>query len=155
MACSTQTSRVHWIPAVGRLNATGKSSSDYVAVFDPVASKITRLQTNGFKYPRGLSVHGMDVVQSKYHPSDILIYLINHREPFAPAKAEEVGADSVIEIFKTNIGSTEMSYLTTFKHPVIATPNDIVGTGDDKSFYFTNDHGLVKTRVCNAAQFRR
>ncbi|KAH8119425.1 calcium-dependent phosphotriesterase [Phellopilus nigrolimitatus] len=145
MACSTQQSRAHWLPATNQLNATGKSSSDYVAVFDPATSKVTRLRTQGFKFPRGLSVHGMDVVQSALRPSEILIYLINHREPMAPRLAVDVGADSVIEIFRTRPGSEEMHYVVTFKDPVISTPNDVVATGDDKSFFFTNDHGFVKS----------
>jgi arylesterase / paraoxonase len=145
MACSTQESRPHWLPSVGRLNATGKSSTDYVAVFDPEAEKITRLKVPSFKYPRGLSVHGMDVVQSKQYPEQLLIYLINHREPLAPADARDIGADSVVEIFRTSIGSEEMEYVTTFKDPVIATPNDVVAGDEDLSFYFTNDHGIVKS----------
>ena len=147
MACSTQESRRHWIPTTNRLNATGKSIVDYVAVFDPVASKISRLQTQGFKFHRGLSFHGMDVIQSKQHPSELILYLINHKEPMPPAKAEAVGADSVIEIFRTKTGSGEINYVTTFKDPVIATPNDIVSTGDDESFYFVNDHGFDKTSL--------
>ncbi|EJD03191.1 calcium-dependent phosphotriesterase [Fomitiporia mediterranea MF3/22] len=145
MACSTFQSRPHWLPGTNRLNATGKSSSDYVAVFDPSTSKITRLRAEMYKYPRGLSLHGMDVVSSKQHPSELFIYLVNHREPFAPADANEVGADSVIEVFSTTPGSDEMRFVATWKDPVIATPNDIVATGDDMSFYFTNDHGSIKT----------
>lgn len=150
MACSTQEERRHWIPTVNVLNATGKSITDYVAIFDPVASKITRLQTQGFKFHRGLSFHGMDVIQSKYHPSDIILYLINHKEPLLPARAEDVGADSVIEIFRTKTGSGEMHYVSTFKDPVIATPNDVVSTGDDESFYFVNDHGFDKASWVSA-----
>ncbi|KAI5123880.1 hypothetical protein M0805_005697 [Coniferiporia weirii] len=153
MACSTQQSRTHWLPAANRLNATGKSSADYVAVFDPATSKVTRLRTQGFKFHRGLSVHGMDVVQSKLHPRDLLIYLINHREPMPPKTAWEEGQDSVVEIFRTRPGSDEMHYVATFKDPVISTPNDIVATGDDKSFFFTNDHGFVKSGLARRLNF--
>lgn len=144
MACSTQQSRPHWMPATNRLNVTGKSSEDYVAFFDPSTFHITRLRTEGFKFPRGLSLHGMDVVVSKERPSELLLYLVNHREPLSPATARDVGTDSVVEVFRSTPGADAMYYVSTFHDPIIATPNDIYATGDDGSFYFTNDHGLVK-----------
>lgn len=128
----------------GRLNATGKSSADYVAVFDPSTSSITRLKTEGFKYQRGLSVHGMDVVTSKAHPSEVLIYLVNHREPLPPLDARDVGPDSVVEVFHATPGSDEMHFVATFKEAVVATPNDILAGEEDMSFYFTNDYGFIK-----------
>jgi len=119
---------------------------DYVAVFDPVTETFTKLKRVNFKYPRGLSVQGMDVIQSSLEETDTLIYLVNHRQPLdSSIYAEDVGQDSVVEIFKTRIGLDEMRYVATFKDPIIATPNDIVGSGDDMSFYFTNDHGSMKT----------
>ncbi|KAL5484949.1 hypothetical protein ACEPAI_7591 [Sanghuangporus weigelae] len=148
MACSTQQSRSHWIPATNRLNATGKSSMDYVAFFDPSTSSIKRLETEGFKFSRGLSLHGMDIARSREHPSELLIYLVNHREPLEGKEdAREVGADSVVEIFETKPGSDTMRYIATFKDPLIVTPNDIAATGDEMDFYFTNDHGFVKTSL--------
>ena len=62
------------------------------------------------------------------------MYLINHRDPMKPLKVEEVGTDSVVEVFRTSPGQTELKYLATFKDPSIATPHDVVGTGDDSSF---------------------
>ena len=99
----------------------------------------------GFKYSRGLSVHGMEVVASKQHPSELLIYLVNHRHPLPPAEAIDVGADSTIEVFTTSPGSDEMRFVATYKDPVIATPNDIVAGSEDMSLYFTNDHGFKKS----------
>ena len=88
----------------------------------------------------------MDVTRSRERPSELLIYLVNHREPFEGKEdAREVGADSVIEIFETTPGGGTMRYVATFKDPVIATPNDIAATGDEMDFYFTNDHGFTKT----------
>ncbi|PAV18920.1 serum paraoxonase arylesterase [Pyrrhoderma noxium] len=148
MACSTQESRVHWLPTSDRLNATGKSSVDYVSVFDPSSGKVTRLTTEGFKFPRGLSFHGMDIAPSTdpSRPHDIFLYLVNHRAPLGDADAAVVGADSVIEVFKTRPGGEDIHYVATFKDPVISTPNDIAATGEeDKGFYFTNDHGMIKT----------
>lgn len=128
------------MPALGRLNATGASQDDYVATYDPKTSTVTRLNVLGFESPRGLSLHGMDVVPSAADPSELFVYLVNHRVPLNDL-AKNVGADSVIEIFKTTLGSKNMTHIKTVNDPVIMTPNDIVGSSDGKSFYFTNDHG--------------
>ncbi|KAF8971107.1 serum paraoxonase/arylesterase [Flammula alnicola] len=140
LACSLPASRSHWTPTVDRLNETGASFNDYVATYDPETSVVTRLKVNDFASTRGLSLHGMDVVPSSADPSELFLYLVNHRAPLG-AKAKNVGADSVIEIFKTTLGSNAMSHVKTVDDPVIITPNDVVGGPDGKSFYFTNDHG--------------
>jgi arylesterase/paraoxonase len=128
---------------MGRLNATGASRTDYVATYDPKTSRITRLNVANFAtQSRGLSLHGMDVVPSSSNPNDLLIYLINHRAPLGNVLASKVGADSVIELFKTTVGGSTMTHIRTFQdESVIITPNDLVGSPDGKSFYFTNDHG--------------
>ena len=83
----------------------------------------------------------MDVVPSSSNPSDLFVYLVNHRAPLGDLLAQDVGADSVVEIFKTTVGGDTLTYVTTVDDPVIFTPNDIVGSPDGRSFYFTNDHG--------------
>lgn len=132
---------MHWTPALGYLNNTGASHNDYVASYDPRTSHITRFNIANFKIDRGLSLHGMDIVPSSSNPSDLFVYLVNHRAPLGNLLAQDVGADSVIEIFKTTVGGDTLTYVTTVDDPVIFTPNDIVGSPDGKSFYFTNDHG--------------
>lgn len=148
MACSTPASRTHWLPTNNRLNATGRSSEDYVATFDPRTEMITKLNRVGYplELTQGLSVHGMDVVQSR-DSQDLLVYLINHRAPVPPKRAEEEGQASVVEVFRTRVGSAEMRYMRTFEDPVISTPNDIVAGDEEMSFYFTNDHGFVKNGI--------
>ncbi|KAG5643602.1 hypothetical protein DXG03_000610 [Asterophora parasitica] len=141
LACSTPSSRPFWTPAVGRLNASGASFNDYVATYDPATSRITRLNIKNFGSERGLSLHGMDVVPSSSNPSELFVYLINHRAPLDPNSAPHVGADSAVEIFKTAVGSDTLSHIRTVEDPVIVCPNDLVGYPDGESFYFTNDHG--------------
>ncbi|KAJ3505044.1 hypothetical protein NLJ89_g7624 [Agrocybe chaxingu] len=141
LACSTQSSRVHWTPAVSRLNASGASFDDYVATYDPKTSRITRLKIEKFTSPRGLSLHGMDIIPSSSDPSELFVYLVNHRPPLGDLEAREVGADSAIEIFKTRLGGTTLTHMRTVEDPIIITPNDVIGSCDGKSFYFTNDHG--------------
>ena len=151
MACSTQSSRMHWLPTDNRLNATGKSSQDYVAVFNPSTEKVTVLKTIGYKFGRGLSVHGMDVVESRERPADLLLYMVNHRAPFAPKRAEEEGQDSVIEVFRTRPGMEEIHYVATVKDPVISTPNDIVA-GDEEMNRMIESMDLFNN-ICNNKWF--
>lgn len=125
------------------------STTDYVAVYDPDTSKITRLNVVGFTSERGLSLHGMDVVPSSSDPKKLFVYLVNHRAPLTGV-SEKVGADSSVEIFSTVLGSSTMTHVKTVEDPAIITPNDIVGYPDGKSFYFTNDHGAKTGIVCES-----
>lgn len=150
LACSTLLSREHWFPGLTQLNATGASTKDYVATYDPVTSRITRLTTPDFNDGRGLSLHGMDVVPSTSNPSELFVYLVNHRIPLGDANPVEVGADSVIEIFTTTVGGTTLKHKRTIENPIIVTPNSVSGSADGESFYFTNDHGVRIGLVCNS-----
>lgn len=142
-ACSTPVSRTHWIPALDQLNSTGASTYDYVATYNPSTGRVTRLERNDFNAGRGLSLHGMDVVASMTNADTLYIYLVSHRIPLGPKPAREVGADSVIEVFSTNVGGTTMRHLHTIEdQDVIITPNSVSGSPDGKSFYFTNDHAV-------------
>jgi len=149
LACSTPYSRSHWLPAIGSLNSTGASDEDYVATYDPATSQVTRLSTPNFNNGRGLSLHGMDVVPSSSDPQELFIYLVNHRVPLGDRSAKQVGADSVIEIFKTTVGGKTLTHIKTVEDSIIICPNDVLGSADGKSFYFTNDHaakvGLVSS----------
>jgi hypothetical protein len=84
----------------------------------------------------------MDVVQSTSNPSELFVYLVNHRIPLGDANPVEVGADSVIEIFTTTVGGTTLNHKRTIEDPIIVTPNSVSGSGDGESFYFTNDRGV-------------
>ncbi|KAF8664369.1 hypothetical protein AX16_000741 [Volvariella volvacea WC 439] len=140
LACSTPSNRRHWMPAGGHFNVTG-AGRDYLATYDPTTQAVHRLKIVDFKNAdRGLSVHGMDVVQSSTDPQKLFVYLINHRVPI-DQDPHLVGADSVIEIFEAQVGSQTLSHLRTIEDPAIITPNDVVGSPDGQSFYFTNDHG--------------
>jgi len=144
LACSTPSSRAHWTPATNQLNETGASTEDYIATYDPATSRITRLTMPDFNNGRGFSSHGMDVVPSDSDPSVLFVYLVNHRVPLGGVPAKVVGADSVIEVFKTKVGGKTLEHVKTVEDPIIIAPNDVIGSADGTSFYFTNDHG---TRV--------
>ncbi|KAJ6586820.1 hypothetical protein DFH09DRAFT_910051, partial [Mycena vulgaris] len=141
LACSSPESRAHWLPAVGHLNASGPAANDYIATYDPSTGAVVRLQ-----FPGLLSVHGMDVVPSASNPSELFIYAVNHRKPADAESAAVTGADSTLEIFKTTVGSAVLTHLHTLRDPVIITPNDVIGSSDGQSLFFTNDHS-AKTGV--------
>jgi len=141
LACSTPAERRHWVPALGVLEEDKVTFNDYIATYDPATGAVTRLTFADFPTPRGYSSHGLDVVASASNPRELFVYAINHRKPVhGPAKL--VGADSVVEIFKTTVGGNTLTHVKTVRSPVIDTPNDVVGFPDGRSFYFTNDHGV-------------
>jgi hypothetical protein len=135
LACSTPYSRTQWSLLASQFNVSGRSHDDYVATYDPKNSRITRLALSGL--PQGLSVHGMDVVPSDANSKDLFVYLVNHQPPVGKDPVK-FGANSTIEIFKTRVGASTLTHLHTVHDPVLVTPNDIVGSSDGKSFYFTN-----------------
>ncbi|KAF8608962.1 calcium-dependent phosphotriesterase [Ceratobasidium sp. AG-I] len=137
--------RTQWMPAMDNFNATAlrdNSSTDYVATYDPRSRVVTKLVTAGLADPRGLNVHGMDVVVDERDQTLLWIYLVNHRPPLDPSvDAERLGADSVVEIFKTHVGANLMEWVATVDDPkIMVTPNDIVGGSNGQEFWFTNDH---------------
>ncbi|KAF8647126.1 hypothetical protein AX16_006957 [Volvariella volvacea WC 439] len=141
LACSTPESRTHWLPASFKFDEQGASRDDYVATYDARSGKVVRLKLSNFNSSRGLSVHGMDVVPSASDPNTLFVYLVNHRSPLGDRLARDVGADSAIEVFKAHVDGDVLTHIRTVEDPVIITPNDIAGSSDGQSFFFTNDHG--------------
>jgi hypothetical protein len=140
-ACSSLEARTAWTPPSGRWTPRPTTAPpDYVGVYDPQSKSITKLIPD-IPHGRSLNVHGMDVISDSRDPKKLWVYMVNHREPLDGKKGSEVGADSVIEVFNTWIGSKTLQHVATVEHPVINTPNDIVGTPDGTAFWFTNDHG--------------
>jgi arylesterase/paraoxonase len=140
LACSSPAVRRHWVPYFGILEEDKIAFDDYIATYDAITGSVTRLAFEGFPTSQGYSSHGMDVVPSASNPEELYLYAINHRKP-VQGLGKEVGANSVVEIFKTTLGRNTLTHVRTVEDPVIDTPNDIVGSSDGKSFYFTNDHG--------------
>ncbi|CAE7061263.1 unnamed protein product [Rhizoctonia solani] len=155
LACaSTLESRIDWMPAAFKLNASalrGRTSTDYVATYDPRTQTVTRLDAFGLDDPRGLNLHGFDVVADEVDSNTLWIYLINHRPPIDPSvDAHHTGADPAIEIFKTRLGSSTMEWVRTLEDSdVIISPNDVVGGRNGKEVWFTNDR-RARTGVVRA-----
>ncbi|CAE6474304.1 unnamed protein product [Rhizoctonia solani] len=144
LACAgTIESRTTWMPTLDALNATAvltRSIPDYLATYDINTGAITRLIVKGLADPRGLNLHGMDVVPDETDPMVLWMYLVNHRPQL---DSEYKGADSVIEIFKTRTGEDYVEWVQTVEDAqVMVTPNDIVGGRNGKEFWFTNDNGV-------------
>ncbi|OCH86368.1 calcium-dependent phosphotriesterase [Obba rivulosa] len=139
MACTDVSSRKRWLPNMRHLDKGGMVDG-YLATYDPDTSKINHIDVVGKNFTRGFSLHGFDVVHSATNSSELFFYMINHQIP-REGNAWKVGADSVIEILKGAVGSSTLRHVMTVEDPVIMTPNEIVGTSDGKSFWFTNDHG--------------
>jgi arylesterase/paraoxonase len=147
LACSTPAERQHWLPALVALQDDKALVDDYIATYDPATGAVTRLTFSGFPTSQGYGSHGLDIVPSATDPKELFVYAVNHRKP-VHGQAKLVGADSVVEIFKTTVGGNTLTHVRTIKSPIIDTPNDLVGSSDGKSFYFTNDHGLKIGYVC-------
>ncbi|KAH7339446.1 hypothetical protein B0J17DRAFT_655144 [Rhizoctonia solani] len=144
LACAgTIESRSTWMPTLDALNATTvltRSVHDYLATYDIRTGEITRLTLRGLVDPRGLNLHGMDVVPDEADSTMLWIYLVNHRPN---SDSAHKGADSVIEIFKTRIGVDYVQWVHTVEDAqVMVTPNDIIGGGNGQEFWFTNDNGV-------------
>ncbi|KAJ1304412.1 hypothetical protein OPQ81_005560 [Rhizoctonia solani] len=145
LACTpSPESRIDWMPSLFNLNSSalrGRASTDYVATYDPSSHLVTRLDMVGMKDPRGLNVHGLDIVADEIDPDILWMYLVNHRPPLDPlADARRIGADPVIEVFKTRLGSNTIEWIRTFEYSsLIVSPNDVVGGSDGKEVWFTND----------------
>ena len=141
LACSSPAKRQIWLPALRTLQDDNVVLDDYMATYDPATGDVTRLTFSGFPTSQGYGSHGLDVVPSSADPKELFVYAVNHRKP-VHGQATLVGADSVVEIFKTTIGANTLTHVRTIESPIINTPNDLVGSPDGKSFYFTNDHGV-------------
>lgn len=140
-----------------QLNATALPalpSTGFFATFDTNTERLTKLRVTG--YPRaaeGLFLHGFDILcAGTPHCSSSLasvqpdgksakLFAINHRlpSPHLRARSHEIGADSVIEVFDTELGSDELRWVRTLEHPQIRTPNNLLALSDTQLF-LTNDH---------------
>ena len=170
MACSSSKGAMNWVPAlvssyfpillykklakldsVDRLNASGRSLSDRIAILDTrapgsLSSRLKWLTVEGFtgvKRDGTLNLHGFDIRTDK-NTNTLRILLINHRPPFHPITGEpldayQVGANSTIEQFQTVAGGEIMHHVRTYSNDMIETPNSVHWV-NDHAFVFTNDH---------------
>lgn len=114
-----------------------------MATDDPFTSKVKRLTPVGFNSLRGLNTHGMDVDPLFTNPTELFIYLVNHRPPLVGDSS--LRSDESIEVFITTAGGSDDVH--TFEDSsVMLSINDVVGSDTNgNGVYFTNDGGLVSS----------
>ena len=153
-----------WTSSSDKLNASGRSSNDRLAILDtrasgPVGDRLRWMTTPSFYGNHGdgvLTLHGMDIKADESTTPKLKILLNNHRPPMDPETgllldATQLGGNSTIEVFEAVLGETTMKHIKTYSDPVIInTPNNVAWVSED-SFVFTNDHsskvGLVSGHV--------
>lgn len=141
--CTPLESRLPWLPAITHLNATALPaiSKDHISLYDFKTGKHEKLTIKGMPDEglHNLNLHAIDIYQRPSDREHLTVFVNSHRPPADRSTAPVVGANSVIEIFETRMGSKELQYVMTVDHPLVRTPNNIVAMGE-RSFYFTNDH---------------
>ncbi|KAF2127489.1 serum paraoxonase/arylesteras-like protein [Dothidotthia symphoricarpi CBS 119687] len=152
-ACAGTESRLAWTPANNNLNASGRRlrGSDLIALdIDKPGNDglfgMRAIGTVGYVGALGddaLDLHGLDgeVVDE----DTIHFYLVNHRPPVDANRklldAEEIGANSTIEVFELKRGYATMRHLRTVASPEIRTPNRVAAVGGG-AFVLTNDQSV-------------
>ncbi|TNY23594.1 serum paraoxonase/arylesterase [Rhodotorula diobovata] len=142
LACSSQEARMNWVPATLHLNASQLPtvSTDYIALFDINTRKHKRVELQGLPpAANGIWVHAIEVYRSPSSPSNLTLFVNSHRPPADRSLAPTQGADSVVEIFETEVGSNSARWVKTVRHPLVRTPNSVAAV-NERQFYVSNDH---------------
>lgn len=143
--------------SASRYNPSARRFTDHVAVLnidergpDGLYSLHELRVVGDYQGPDGgqeLDLHGFDVEVLK--DGRLRFYMINHRPPMDAStgkqlSAKKYGANSTVEVFELQRGSTEWKYIKTIADNAIATPNKLAVTGDG-GFLITNDHSAKGT----------
>ncbi|BGP40550.1 hypothetical protein JCM10449v2_004512 [Rhodotorula kratochvilovae] len=144
LACSSLTTRAHWSPSMETLDARALPtvSTDSLRLFSFTSRTHTALALVDLPAAHpGLWVHGMDALHTPTgaEPDLYTLFVVSHRPPRDRAQAPREGADSVVEIFETVLGSETARWVGTVRDELVRTPNSVVATGR-RSFYVSNDH---------------
>lgn len=133
-------------------NTSARKGTDHVTVLnidEPGANGLFGLRaleiSGGYKGALGdkeIDLHGIDV--EKIGGGRLRFWMINHRPSVDYTTGLEIdatkhGANSTVEVFEHEIGSTQLEFVKTISDPSIYTPNDLALTGDG-GFLLTNDH---------------
>jgi len=77
----------------------------------------------------------LGIYEDENEPNKLYVFFVNHKK-----------SGSVIEIFEHTLNTNELVHLSTVKHGLIITPNDVVPVSKDE-FYVTNDHSTEFWRL--------
>ncbi|KAI5465080.1 serum paraoxonase/arylesterase [Mariannaea sp. PMI_226] len=145
-----ETLRFSWFPPLAHLNASAVGTSQgSIHVINPQTLKSQKLKFENFSGP--FVTHGIDVVTDPENPKAVYIYAINHLpnpEYLEQLQEKEAGIKSKIEVAKSRPqlevfhyvhGSATIQYIRSIRHPLIQTPNDVLGLSTT-TLLVTNDH---------------
>ncbi|KAF1968561.1 calcium-dependent phosphotriesterase [Bimuria novae-zelandiae CBS 107.79] len=156
-ACATTQGRLAWNQAVGRVNVSARrtSGTDFLAL-----SVDQQLENGSFPIqPIGLSGYisnsgdsSIDVLgfDAEITPENTVHFYLTNQRPPVDAQgnyidASVIGANSTIEVFEHDRGSSTMRHVRTIWDPEnVYTPNNVAAIGGGE-FVLTNDH----TRLLN------
>ncbi|KAI5369952.1 Putative six-bladed beta-propeller, TolB [Septoria linicola] len=152
LACSKSASRKHWMPNVGRVNASGRGLDDAIIAMDIDKRKgdsfaYRVLSTPGFAGVNGMGQLHLVGLTGRESASKIELLLVNAQPAFDASTNKVLDSpDFVIESFKTDKKhkASSLQHQQTLRHPVITSPNNVAfssAVSDKDGFYFTNDHG--------------
>ncbi|GAA6055326.1 hypothetical protein JCM3770_005286 [Rhodotorula araucariae] len=143
LACSSLETRAHWGPGLENLDARAlpRVSTDTLRLFSFTSRTHTALTLDLPAEHPGVWVHGLDALHTPTdaEPDLYTLFLVSHRPPLDRDLAPQIGADSVVELFETVLGSDTARYVGTVRDDLVRTPNSVVATGT-RSFYVSNDH---------------
>ncbi|KAG0040716.1 Serum paraoxonase/arylesterase 2 [Podila clonocystis] len=124
--------RKSWFPPLAKLNASADplAFQDKFVIYNLESGTYKSVEIKGLPAGTDRAFHGIDLFETS--PSDLVIFLINHRR-----------GGSVVEVLEYKIGDDFVTHKETVKHELILTPNDIVALGP-RSFYVSNDHKYAK-----------
>ncbi|KIY65969.1 hypothetical protein CYLTODRAFT_399519 [Cylindrobasidium torrendii FP15055 ss-10] len=139
LACTNLAQRQVWMNPTTELPLAKGVETNYVTIFDPVKGDFTPVELRGLDRTRSVAFHGMDVVPVEGSKDELYIYLVDHHL-YADGTPPIEAYDSAVEVYKTKVGSNTADLVWTVpRNDALVTPNEVVGSGDAKSFYFTND----------------
>lgn len=115
------------------------TSTDAVYLYNTETGKQSKIVPVGLpEGHRGLWLHGIGVYLHE-DGKGMSIFLNSHYPPIERELAGKLGADSVVEVYETQVGQESMRWVATIQEDQLRTPNSVAGVGNGK-VYVTNDH---------------
>ncbi|KAI1433351.1 serum paraoxonase/arylesterase family protein [Xylaria sp. CBS 124048] len=128
-----------WNPGAQALERHDRPAFGHIVVIDPKTMKSQKLSFDNFDGP--FATHGIGLYTPPADQDIVYIYAINHlpNPRWTPGSTSEEKAASQVELFIHTVGSTTARHIRSIAHPLLRTPNDILGISEHE-FLVTNDH---------------
>ncbi|RIA93872.1 hypothetical protein C1645_761483 [Glomus cerebriforme] len=129
MACGNKTIRSQvFYPPVSLFTETTQQIRDTPYIYDINNDELIPLELKNFPPEEDFLLCGLGIYEDENEPNKLYLFFVNHKK-----------SGSVIEIFEHILNTNELIHLSTIKHDLIVTPNDVVPVSKNE-FYVTNDH---------------